>query len=331
MTESQVNETRLILAAVERGCPNPMLIGYGGSIAYGTSTDTSDVDIRGIYVNPIEEFIGLYPDSEQFMLQEYDVTIYSLKKMMKLLADCNPNTIELLGLKPDQYLFISGAGKHLLDHSDLFLSKKAGYTFGCYARSQLNRLMNKSGRAVSAVVSNEARSLTNALASLKQKEGIEGVTVNTDDKNGVVLTINGSFSIDKATRLFGEINNIHSDYKKSHRNDKAVAHNKIGKHMMHLVRLYLMGIDILKDHKIVTYRPEHDLLMDIRNGRYFESDGVTPNAAFNRLVSDLSKQFDDAWKSSTLPEHPDNDKLNALMMNCVCESLGIEINELDLF
>ena len=36
----------------------PMLIGYGGSIAYGTNLPTSDVDIRGIYMNPLDEFIG---------------------------------------------------------------------------------------------------------------------------------------------------------------------------------------------------------------------------------------------------------------------------------
>ena len=30
---------------------DPILIGYGGSIAYGTDLPTSDVDIRGIYIN----------------------------------------------------------------------------------------------------------------------------------------------------------------------------------------------------------------------------------------------------------------------------------------
>ena len=87
-----------------------------------------------------------------------------------------------------------------------------------------------------------------------------------------------------------------------------------------------MGIDILKDQRITTLRPEHDLLMDIRNGLYFEDDQVTPNAAFNKLVQELSKEFDAALKSSTLPDTPDMTKINALMMECVKQELGISID-----
>ena len=41
---------------------------------------------------------------------------------------------------------------------------------------------------------------------------------------------------------------------------------KLGKHMMHLVRLYLMCLDILEKEEINTYR-ENDIpfLMNIRN------------------------------------------------------------------
>ena len=38
---------------------------------------------------------------------------------------------------------------------------------------------------------------------------------------------------------------------------------------MHLVRLYLMGIDILQGNGIKTYREDdRELLLDIRNGKY---------------------------------------------------------------
>ena len=66
--------------------------------------------------------------------------------------------------------------------------------------------------------------------------------------------------------------------------------------------------------------------MDIRNGHYFEDDQVTPNAAFNKLVQELSKEFDAALKSSTLPDTPDMTKINALMMECVKQELGISID-----
>lgn len=43
----------------------PVLIGFGGSVAYGTNIETSDTDIRGIAMNTVEEAI-LGKDFEQF-------------------------------------------------------------------------------------------------------------------------------------------------------------------------------------------------------------------------------------------------------------------------
>ena len=55
------------------------------------------------------------------------------------------------------------------------------------------------------------------------------------------------------------------------RNEKALEHGKSAKHMMHLIRLYLMCLDFLEKEKIITYREdEHDLLMDIRNGKFLD-------------------------------------------------------------
>lgn len=40
--------------------------------------------------------------------------------------------------------------------------------------------------------------------------------------------------------------------------------DKLGKHMAHLIRLYMMCIDILEKEEIITCRDkEHDLLMSI--------------------------------------------------------------------
>ena len=295
----------------------PMLIGYGGSIAYGTNVPTSDVDIRGIYMNPLDEFIGCRPVSEQYSPSGTDITIYSLKKMMHLLLQCNPNVIEILGLRPDHYLYKTEEGQMLLDNAEVFLSKHAAYTFGNYAKSQLNRLMNKSGRANEQVVSNEVRSISKALGSIRKRENLNNIRI--DEVDGVpVLTINESMPIDQFASVSNEINNIHADYKSSSRNRKAVEHSKLAKHMMHLLRLYMMGIDILESHKIVTYREEeHDLLMDIRNGKYLKEDKVTPTAEFDELLAEYTARFEKAVEETTLPKRPDTDRANDLMMRMV--------------
>ena len=124
---------------------NIILLGLGGSYAYGTNTENSDLDVRGCAVNSKREILT-GADFEQVCNTETDTTIYSFRKLIQLLSNCNPNTIEILGLEPEQYFYISPIGQELLDHKSLFLSKKAIQSFSGYANSQLRRLDNKSAR-----------------------------------------------------------------------------------------------------------------------------------------------------------------------------------------
>ena len=128
-------------------CKNIILLGLGGSHAYGTNTDESDLDVRGVALNSKEEILT-NQNFEQFVNTETDTTVYSFNKIISLLSRCNPNTIEILGLKPEHYLYLSPAGQLLLDNKKLFLSKLAIQSFGGYASQQLRRLDNKSVRTV---------------------------------------------------------------------------------------------------------------------------------------------------------------------------------------
>lgn len=127
---------------------NIVLLGVGGSHAYGTETSDSDLDIRGIALNSRADILSLTPSFEQVVDEATDTTIYSINKILKLLTGCNPNVIELLGLKPEHYFYLSNVGIELLNNRRLFLSKRALYTFGAYATSQLRRLDNKSMRTL---------------------------------------------------------------------------------------------------------------------------------------------------------------------------------------
>jgi len=116
------------------------LLTLGGSYAYGTNkTDgSSDVDVRGIALNPKRDIL-LGTDFGQVTDEPTDTTIYSFNKMMKLLSDLNPNTIEMLGCLPEHYLHVSPIGQEILDNKKIFLSKKAIHTFGGYANQMLYR------------------------------------------------------------------------------------------------------------------------------------------------------------------------------------------------
>ena len=48
-----------------------------------------------------------------------DTVIYSFDKIVKLLCEANPNTIEIVGLKPDHYLYVSFLGEEILKNKKL--------------------------------------------------------------------------------------------------------------------------------------------------------------------------------------------------------------------
>jgi hypothetical protein len=116
--------------------------------------------------------------------------------------------------------------------------------------------------------------------------------------------------------MWSEMQSIVKAYGKiGKRNEKAIEHNKLGKHMMHLIRLYMMCLDILENEKIVTYREkEHDLLMDIRNGKYLDNN-KQPIPEFYEMVNDYEKKLDYAKENTSLPANPDYKKINDFVMS----------------
>ena len=78
-----------------------MLLGVSGSYGYGTNREGSDIDFRGVALNLPSDLIGLTA-FEQYEDSATDTVIYSFNKLVSLLLNCNPNTIEILGLRPWQ-------------------------------------------------------------------------------------------------------------------------------------------------------------------------------------------------------------------------------------
>ena len=308
-------ETDKIIESLKEKVPNILLLGYGGSYAYGTNIETSDIDVRGFYQNPIDELLGIKPDSEQYCDDKTDSVVYSLKKLIQLLSNCNPNTIEILGLT--EYLYMTPEAQLIIDNKDVFLSKRAIHTFGGYAASQLNRLMNKSGRGKKEALKNEERSLSKVIDSLHERYHKNGLIIKAyEQDNQLCLNINAeNLPIERLSGIMNELNNVHRDYTKSKRNDKAIEHNKLNKHMMHLLRLYMMGIDILEKQEIITKRTEeHALLMAIRNNEFLKDDMMTPTKAFEKLLAEYTERFEKAAENTKLPEQPDYNKINDLMI-----------------
>ena len=97
------------------------------------------------------------------------------------------------------------------------------------------------------------------------------------------------------------------------RNENAISHDKLGKHMMHLIRLYLMAFDILEKGEINTYREkEHDFLMDIRDGKYLD-DNRQPILEFYDIVDEYENKLNKLKDTTDLPDTPDVNKIMDLV------------------
>ena len=298
----------------------------GGSHAYGTNIEGSDVDIRGIATNTKEEIL-LGRDFEQVVNTDTDTTVYSFKKIVNLLANVNPNTIETLYTRKDQILYMNELGKLLRDNRDVFLSKKCVYSFGGYANQQLRRLVNKSARLVSQAEREEHIMNSIRCASYFFKEKYFEF-----EEDAIKLFLDDALSEDMQKEIFmditlkhyplrdwkamwAEMSNIVKDYDKiGHRNSNAIGRGKLAKHMMHLVRLYLMCFDILEGKELTTYREkEHDFLMTIRSGIYLD-ENEQPTAEFMSMVDEYEKKLQSLALTTHLPDVPDYDKINKLVL-----------------
>lgn len=207
-----------------------------GSKAYGVNVEKSDTDIRGFYVESLEDLTGIKKIKEQYEDGESDTVIYSFKKFVKLLVNGSPNIIELLGTRQKDRLYVNSVAKSLLDNTNMFLSKKIYSNFEGFARSLF-------------------------------------------------------YGAEKLWNMpLGQ------------------------KNAMHCIRIYLMGIDILKNGEINTYREkEKDFLLSLRNGEI-------SFRRFNTYRDELEyKMRREALLFTRLPDKVDIDRINEFVQDILFE------------
>lgn len=126
-----------------------------GSQMYGLSTENSDRDETGVFIPSKDSVLGIY-NVEQVEIKtnlsssgksntkdDIDLVIYSLPKFLKLLANGNPNIIELLFSPKNCILHTSKYWEKILENKDLFISLKIKHTFLGYAFSQRHKIITK--------------------------------------------------------------------------------------------------------------------------------------------------------------------------------------------
>lgn len=129
-----------------------ILIAPTGSYAYGTNHENSDKDFKGICIPPKSYYLGLNSYNEyntsggknfKNTKDDVDVAVMHVNKFVNDALSGTPSSIEMLFLKPEQYLYIHELGQVLIDNRHLFLSKAIRNKYAGYAKSQMERIKIK--------------------------------------------------------------------------------------------------------------------------------------------------------------------------------------------
>ncbi|MBR0103592.1 MAG: nucleotidyltransferase domain-containing protein [Selenomonadaceae bacterium] len=279
-----------------------------GSISYGTDNEKSDTDIRGFAVESVDDLLT-GKAFEQVEDRTTDTVIYGLRKFFHLCTGGNPNVIELLGTKPEHILYMNEAGKKVRDNAEIFLSKRAFKSFAGYATAQLRRLQN----ALAHDSYPEREKNQHILKSIESmmmpnREDYEAISFKLTDDEILISVDAKELPLRKFLAMNSSLTTMLNNYDKLNHRNRKKDDEHLNKHAMHLVRLYLTGIDILEGRGVITYREKDlPLLRKIRAGE-------VPFEDIFKMADEFEVQMLSAYKNSKLPDNPDVAKIDKLLL-----------------
>jgi len=144
----------------------------------------------------------------------------------------------------------------------------------------------------------------------------KGQSINPDLTDEIFLDVSlKHYPIRDYKNILSELEFVVRDYDRLQSRNRKKDDEHLNKHAMHLVRLLLMGIDLLEKEQIITYREkEHDLLLKIRNGYYQLEDGSYSQDFFD-LIDALEAKFKYASLNTSLPDNPDMQRIEDFVMS----------------
>lgn len=324
-----------------------------GSHAYGLATPSSDVDIKGVFILPKEDYYGLNY-VEQVSNATNDIVYYELKRFFELLVRSNPNILEMI-YSPDDCVRLMHPVFENLRGMNL-LSKQCKDSFGGYAMTQVRKARGLNKKILNPVpkdrkgvldfcyvVSGQGSvPLLNFLleakidhescgvASIPHMPDVYGIYYGHESLRGIVsgdeandLTMS---SIPKDIEPVAVMSFNRSGYSKhcreykeywewvEKRNDaryeNTLQHGKNydAKNMMHTIRLLTLCEEIGREGKLNVRRPEREYFLKIKAGDFKYEELL--NLAEKKIA-----EVENAYQLSDLPDHPDVNLLNELLIS----------------
>lgn len=113
---------------------NIIVKAIGGSRLYGINRNDSDMDIRGVFIEPLSDLV--FPGVETIE-EKPDIVYHSLRKFARLLIANNPSALELLFTPDTHILEYTEAWKNIRLIQKHILSRRVIKSYGGFLTSQL--------------------------------------------------------------------------------------------------------------------------------------------------------------------------------------------------
>jgi predicted nucleotidyltransferase len=261
-----------------------------GSHGYGLNIASSDEDFRGVFIGEPANVYGLFPVEHC----EYsgDYMVYELRKFIHLARECNPNIIELLFMDESDVLFSTPYWEKIVSQRELFLSRKARFTFTGYATAQLKRIKGHN-KWLNNPQPEEPPSPQKYL-KVKYIEGLGEQPVFDEAAYDAAY---------KHWKQYWEWRNNRNEK----RAELEAQHGFDSKHGMHLIRLLRMGLEVMSGQGVIVKRPDREELLAIRNGEI-------PFEELVKMAEDYEQRIEALYETSPLPKAPDVEKINQLLI-----------------
>ena len=312
---------------------------FAGSHSYGTAIASSDVDFRGIFcADPVNILTPFFPLREATDSSEEDTKYYELAHFLKLCLDCNPNIVETLWVDAGDIVHCTPAYNYLRNNRVHFLSSKIAFTTSGYAMSQLKRMKGHNKWINNPQPKESPLPKDFVTVVQRYQEGFDkhfhlwfedhrlipygnnlyGVHYAKDhslfnEQGGLNTQFEGDvkeYSIPAGIVKFNkevyrtakEKHEQYWDWKNNRNEKRSKLEEEFGydtKHAMHLVRLMRMGVEALRDCKIIVKRPDAQELLEIRNGKWTYEEVL-------KFAEDMDNEVRNVWyKKTMLPKKPD--------------------------
>lgn len=227
-----------------------------GSYAYGTNTENSDKDYKGVCIPPDNYYFGLESFNEysnsggknfKNTKDDVDVSIIHINKFVKDAMQGVPNNIEILFLRQQDYLKVTPLGQTLIDNRHLFLSKQIKNKFGGYARSQIKKLKagKSNGSAREDLIEkygydlkffmHSVRLLTSAIEILETGD----FSTYRPNRNQLLDCLDGKYAFDEAINMVEEYDVELKEVFETSKLRNKPSYNEINEMLMKINRLGL--------------------------------------------------------------------------------------------